>query len=166
MMITEGDLQIDFPDAVDGRKFDGPDHGLSHCMKAVDFIVELPDHYLFVEVKDPQHPRATLQSRNNFVADMRSGRLDKDLKYKYRDSFLYEWAMGRVWKPIEYRVLISLDTLDDAQLLSRKDSLARNLPQWGPNNQPWPRPIVDSCNVFNLDSWNRTFPHHPARRRP
>ena len=158
MMLTEGDLQIDFPDAVDGRKFDGPDHGLSHCMKAVDFIVELPDHYLFVEVKDPQHPRATLQSRNNFVADMRSGRLDKDLKYKYRDSFLYEWAMGRVWKPIEYRVLISLDTLDDAQLLSRKDSLARNLPQWGLNNQPWPRPIVDSCNVFNL--------HHPARRRP
>lgn len=57
MMLTEGDLQIDFPDAVYGRKFDGPDHGLSHCMKAVD------------------------------------------------------------------------------------------------------------CNVFNLDSWNRTFPHHPAGRR-
>lgn len=165
MMLTEGDLQIDFPDAVYGRKFDGPDHGLSHCMKAVDFIVELPDYYLFVEVKDPQHPRATLQSRSGFVADMHSGRLDRELKYKYRDSFLYEWAMGRAGKPIEYRVLIALNTLSAADLLNRKESLARNLPQLGPNNRPWPRLIVDSCNVFNLDSWNRTFPHHPAGRR-
>ena len=52
MTFTEGDLQIDFRGAVGGRRLDGPGHGLSHCMKAVDFVVKLPDHYLFVELKD------------------------------------------------------------------------------------------------------------------
>ncbi len=51
MTFTEGDLRIDFSGATGGRKFDGPDHRLSHCMKAVDLVVELPDHYLFVEVE-------------------------------------------------------------------------------------------------------------------
>ena len=32
---TEDDLQITFPNVVSARKFDGPDHGLSHCMMAV-----------------------------------------------------------------------------------------------------------------------------------
>ncbi len=164
MTFVEDDLEIDVTDATNGRRFDGDDHGLSHCMRAVDFVVELEDRHLFIEVKDPQHPRATLQSRSDFVAKMRSGRLDNELTYKYRDSFLYEWAMRHVRKPVEYRVLIGLDTLDAAQLLTRTDSLARNLPRRGPNDQPWPRPIVDKCNVFNLDSWNRAFPLHPARR--
>ena len=43
---TEGDLRITINNVVDARKFDLPGssgHGLAHCMKAVDFIVELPE---------------------------------------------------------------------------------------------------------------------------
>ena len=44
MRLTEGDLQITFNNAIVCRKFDDHlAHGLSHCMKAVDFIVELHD---------------------------------------------------------------------------------------------------------------------------
>ena len=107
-------------------------------MKAVDFVVELTDHYLFVEMKDPQHPRATPSSRTEFVGKLRSGGLDEDLKYKYRDSFLYEWASRRADKPIDYRVLIALNTLDEAQLLTRTEALARSLPQLGPHGRAWP----------------------------
>ena len=53
---TEGDLRVEFRNVVAARKFDGGDHGLSHCMQAVDFVVERSDSYLFVEFKDPQHP--------------------------------------------------------------------------------------------------------------
>ena len=133
-------------------------------MKAVDFVVELPDHYLFVELKDPQHPRATPRSRTEFARKLRSGELDEDLKYKYRDSFLYEWASRRAEKPIDYRVLIALDTLDAAQLLTRTDALARSLPQRGPDGRPWPREIVRACGVFNLESWNRSLPDYPVNR--
>ncbi len=135
-------------------------------MKAVDFVVELADRYLFIELKDPQQRQATLRRRNKFVAKLRSGRLDKDLKYKYRDSFLYEWAMGRAGKPIEYRLLIALDTLSAADLLTRTEALARNLPRRGPGNRAWHREFVHTCGVFNLASWNRRFRGHPARRRP
>ena len=44
MTLTEGALQITFNNAINGRKFDDQQqHRLSHCMKAVDFVVELPD---------------------------------------------------------------------------------------------------------------------------
>ena len=133
-------------------------------MKAVDFVVELTDHYLFVEMKDPQHTRATPSSRTEFVGKLRSGGLDEDLKYKYRDSFLYEWASRRADKPIDYRVLIALNTLDEAQLLTRTEALARSLPQLGPHGRAWPREIVRGCGVFNVESWNRRFPLHPVSR--
>ena len=87
MIFTEGDLEIDIPDVVNGGRFDGASHGLNRCMKAVDFVVELADRYLFVELKDPQHPRATEQSRGEFIEKLGAGRLDEELKYKYRDSF-------------------------------------------------------------------------------
>lgn len=46
-VLAENDLQISLPASVTGRKFDdGATHGLSHCMKAVDFIVELADRVL------------------------------------------------------------------------------------------------------------------------
>ncbi len=65
---AEEDLEIEIWRVVDARKFDDPpSHGLSHCMKAVDFIVERPDSYLFIEFKDPQDPKA----RNNLIDHLR-----------------------------------------------------------------------------------------------
>ena len=164
MIFAEGDLEIDIPDVVSGAKFDGASHGLNRCMKAVDFVVELADRYLFVELKDPQHPRATEQSCGEFIEKLSAGRLDEELKYKYRDSFLYEWASGRANKPIYYFVLIALDTLREADLLTRKEALERSLPLRGPAGQPWPREIVRACGVFDLESWKRTLPHYRVNR--
>ena len=163
--LTEGELEFVFEGAVSARKFDGHDHGLTHCMKAVDFIIEFTDKYLFVEVKDPQDSRATEQNRREWIEQFTSGRLDHSLKYKYRDSFLYEWAAGRCDKPIVYVVLIALDSLDGALMLSRQDQLRRILPKSGPGSQPWVRPIVQECVVLNIASWNRTLQDCSVRRR-
>lgn len=164
MKFTEGDLEMDIPTAVGGGKFDGGTHGLSRCMKAVDFVIELVDRYLFIEFKDPDHPGATAQSREEFKGKLNDGKLDEDLKYKYRDSFLYEWASGRGNKPVEYLVLIALDTLDDAALMTRTEALQRKLPRYGPGGRPWRREIVRACGVFNLESWNRKLPNYPVNR--
>ena len=56
MKFTEGDIEINIPGAVGGGRFDGPKHGLSHCMKAVDFVMELADRYLFIELKESSTP--------------------------------------------------------------------------------------------------------------
>jgi|SRR5580765_215317 len=106
-VLVEDDLQITLPVGVDGRKFDdGASHGLSHCMKAVDFIVEFNDRIWFVEFKDPENLNANQKDSGEFIRKFLSGAIDSDLKTKYRDSWLYEMAEGRAKKPIYYLVLI------------------------------------------------------------
>lgn len=161
---TEGDLQITFKDIVSARKFDdGCSHGLSHCMKAVDFIVELPDRYLFIEFKDPQDPTVPDPEGDAYLQRFKRGQLDKSLQYKYRDSFLYEWAAGRADKPVYYLVLVALDTLTSLHLTQRQKALEQKLPLRGP--QSWSRPIVNGCAVFNMESWNSRFPKYQVARR-
>ncbi len=163
--LDEKNIQITFPDHVRARKFDDNSHGLSHCMKAVDFIVELNDRYIFIEFKDPQHPRAKDRDKEKFVNNLKSDHLDKILAIKYRDTFVYEWAAQRVSvdKPIHYYVLIALDNLTDADLLVRTDSLRRMIPLQGPVGI-WKRQIIASCAVFNFTSWNKYLQDYPIRR--
>lgn len=164
-ILAEDDLQITLPAGVVGRKFDDEAvHGLSHCMKAVDFIVELADRILFVEFKDPEHPAAQPKDREKFIQKFLSSQLDGDLKTKYRDSFIYEWASGRVNKPIYYLVLIGISTLSDADLLARTDSLKRQIPVLGPDDATWKKPYIAACAVMNLSAWNKFLPQFPVSR--
>ena len=146
---------MDVAGAVEARKFDDASHGLSHCMKAVDFIVEYPDEFWFIEFKDPEAPYAKEINQNKFVQEFKSGDLDGKLICKYRDSFLYEWAAGRAGKPVYYFVLIAIQNLSGAELSSRTDDLKRRLPVGLPESASWIHPIVQDCHVFNIEAWNK-----------
>ncbi len=163
-VLTEGNLQLTVNGAVAARKFDDAGHGLSHCMKAVDFIIELSDCYLYIEFKDPQAPAAYQHIGTDYLESFQKGQLDEDFKYKYRDSYLYEWAYGRADKPIDYLVLIALDTLRTPMLRHRRREMERKLPVYEPGGQPWYPPFVRSCAVFNLYTWNRRFPDFQVAR--
>ena len=163
--LTEGNLRITFPGDMNVRKFDSPEsHGLTHCMKAVDFIAEHDHRVLFIEFKDPNHPRVKDEDREKFIERFRSGRLDEDLKYKYRDSLLYEWASGNAGKPIHYWILIGMDRLTEAELLARTDDLKRKLPLYGPRSEAWTQPICAGCMIFDIRTWNRSLPDFPVVR--
>lgn len=134
-------------------------------MKAVDFVVELSEKILFIEVKDPGHPSATPANSAGFVRKFQAGEIDSDLVRKYRDSFLYEWAAEHLGKPVDYLVLVAIDRLDSAMLLTRTEALQRCLPVEGPRNGVWARKIVERCFVYNIDKWNQHLPQYPVRRR-
>ena len=161
-VLREGDLQMSIDDALNARKFDGESHGLSHCMKAVDFVVDLPERYLFMEFKDPDNPGTRPENRREFIQEFQSGELDEELKYKYRDSFLYEWAAGRAEKPVRFYVLVALEELTTVNLQARTQGLRSKLPVGGPSS--WTRPIAEDCAVFNLASWNERFPDFQVSR--
>jgi hypothetical protein len=156
----EGDLEIEFPDGVIPRRFDGDLHRMTHCMKAVDCIFEWAGAAWFLEIKDPDNPRSRDAS---FLARLQSGHIDNDLKYKYRDSYLYEYGSGKQYKTIHFVVLIGWKSIDSAGLLRRTESLGEQMPLSGPDGA-WQKPFVSSCTVLNIDSWNRTFSRFPVRR--
>ena len=94
-VLEEDGLQITVAGAVNARRFDGAGHGLSHCMKAVDFVVELADRYSIHRAQGSTESEVQVGDRQRFIQGFHSGQLDEDLKYKYRDSFLYEWGIGK-----------------------------------------------------------------------
>jgi len=164
-VLEEGSLRLTLPGNAEGRRFDGENHGLSHCMKAVDFIVETPERLLFIEFKDLDDPRVAEKNRKAFVEELKAGRQDDGLVRKYRDSFLYQWACDALKKPVTYCILIALDRLDEALLAARTDDLKRKLPLHGPNAGTWKRRIVADCGVFNLDTWNKCLKDFPVVRK-
>ena len=161
--LSEGDLRLALAERAHGRTFDDDRHGLSHCMTAVDWILDMPERICFVEVKDPDDPRAKEHKNGDrFLQSFLAGELTRKLTDKFRDSFLYEWASNRVDKPISYYVIVASDALDDAQLLTRTDDLKRRLPVGTPAG--WTRAMAHDCCVFNVAKWNEVFPQIPLSR--
>ena len=151
--IQEGELRFTFPPGTEVLRFDGASHGLSHCMKAVDFIVEFADFYLFVEVKDPDNTQAPRQRRQEFSTQLTQPEFPRAITRKYRDSFIYRWAEQKLDKPVRYVVLLQLSTLQAAQFLAVDQALKRELPV---SNTPpsWSRPVVDGLAVVDMAQWN------------
>ena len=161
-VFPEKDLEITINNAQNARKFDEPSSAKPGQMKAVDFIIQYTDRSVFIEFKDPQHPDSNLTSRNDLTAYYQSQKIDKDLVYKFRDSFIFEWASGRACGDIYYLVLIAIDSLTSADLDKKTKDLERKLPVGIPNK--WKRSLAKGCAVFNLESWNQHFPDLSVRR--
>lgn len=171
MRIEADGFEFHFSDAVDAYRFDEKDktkpnfHGLSHAMKAVDLVVELPTDYLFIEVKD-FHAADDYDFKSAIDAAQRDDRRDyfnhlrEVLKHKFRDTWLYRWAEGKADKPIRYLCLL---TLDNALLsvMSKELRLQLLVGAAGPR---WSGELAQSCVVLNLERWNTNFPQWPVAR--
>ena len=153
IVLTEGDLQLVLPEGLKGRNFD-KEYAASHCMKAVDFVLDEHDRTIFLEMKDPEHPRAPAFS----IEDYLSGRLVEDLTYKFRDTFLYRWACDQVTKPIYYYAIVAIETLSSSELTANTDVLRRRLPARSAAPASWSRVLVEDCALLNIAAWNRIFP--------
>ncbi len=165
MTLQEGNLSLQLPSHAKGFRFDGESHGLSHCMKAVDFIIETPEEDFFLELKDPDHPRAHSKAVEEFQQSLKSGKLIKDLVSKFRDTFLYRWAEREDFQPpSHYFVVIAARTLEPAHLLALTDQLKRHLPLEGPRSERWNRRLAQRCAVFNMETWNKAMPAFPLSR--
>ena len=164
-ILQEGALKFSFPATAIPIRFDGATHGLSHCMKAVDFIVEFPGFYLFVEVKDPDNTQATPTRRAQFASELTQPAFPRALSRKYRDSFVYRWAEKKIDKPQCYVVLLQLSTLQPAQYLAVDQALKRELPV---ANTPssWVRPIAGGLAVLSVAQWNKLGYYGTIQRVP
>ncbi|MFT9450303.1 hypothetical protein [Gluconobacter japonicus] len=162
--LIESDIYIDVPDQVSVTKFDDASHHfLINQMQAVDFIIETNSHFLFVEIKDPDHPDADNTRKENFIRKLKSGEIDKSLYTKYRDTWLYRHMNSEPFKPIKYLVLIACASLSSAELMARQDALQKKIPVMKDKGERWSK-FIDSCTVLNLTSWNAALSQLSAGR--
>lgn len=167
---VEGDLRIvirkPLHTAINFDAESGKIHGLTHCMKSVDFIFEDEQYCYYIEFKDLDNPNVPSRERSHYkirvnhqyAVRVLHRSLRDELVKKFRDTFLYRWAQKEIHKPVKYCILLCHSDLDAATRIAFSDDLKRHLPQ-GLAHPSWKRPIVDGCAVFDLKSWNRTFPH-------
>ena len=152
---------FNFTGALDAFVFDEKDpkkqttyHGAP--MKAVDVVAEFKDHYVYVEIKDYRDPE---EIDEGLVEDYDKEKFERNkfnwlknyLKYKYRDSYLYRYAEGKVDKPVVYICLLNFDNALNSRM---KKDLSRELPV-GKKPKRWKREIVSECHVVNLKKWNK-----------
>ena len=163
--LEEGNLHLQVPQKMQPKKFDDAStHGLSHCMKAVDFIIETESHFLFIEFKDPDNPLSHENNRKEFLEKFKSGKIDADLSQKYRDSWIYQYSSGNLnSKPVKYLILIACESLSTAELSARTDGVRRKLPLKDAKGQAWNR-FAQDCLIFNISTWNKIFPTLPITR--
>jgi hypothetical protein len=174
MKVRADGFEFEFPGALDAFVFDDKVeshpryHGLSHAMRAVDLVVELPNDTLFIEVKDFHAP----DDYNFMVAvtddeqGQRRARLNHlrgVLVHKFRDTWLYRWserAAGTADKPVRYLCVLSLD---NGLLGTVGKELKQALPaaSAGPR---WQRELAMACVVLNPQRWNSVFPAWPLNR--
>lgn len=160
------DLSFKFPDGADAFVFDQmkpqlPNfHGIDE-MARVDFIVELSNEILFIEVKDPSNPNARLEGIKKFYDSLNDNTLCENFAKKFMDSFVYRWAENKVTKPVHYLCLV---TIDSEQLQNLTDQIINKLPPIGIPVARWQRSFLQNCQVFNIETWNENFPKWPVSR--
>jgi len=169
MKLREGDLEFNFTDAINAIEFDEmrkknkhlPNyHGIGE-MHRVDFIVEVEEAILFIEVKDPDNPKAQQKGLESFFNDLDTGKLSDTFASKFVDSFLFRWAENELEKPIHY---VNLVTFDEAQTVVLSDEITKKLPPSGLRSKRWKKSIYENCQVFNLETWNKNFPQWQVTR--
>lgn len=148
---------FDFPAATKIVKFDGPDHHLTHAMKAVDVVIELPDYRLFVEVKNFESHGEWIKLLSEGDRVQRLEKLRFDLVYKYRDSLIYHWCSGASNKKNVFVFLT--DWSDPIKIHSFYQTLSDRFPtvsQRGKWLSVWRRSFVDTFVVVNRNLWSKT----------
>ena len=167
-------FEFEFPEALYAYVFDEKDkhapryHGLSHAMKAVALVVELPNDTLFIEVKDFHAPddynfRAAVTDDQRTERRQSLNHLRDVLVHKFRDTWLYRWserAAGAPDKPVRYLCVL---TLDNGLLGVVSKEMNQVLPN-GRAGPRWQRELAHACVVLNPQRWNSAFPAWPLTR--
>ncbi|SET11345.1 hypothetical protein [Prevotella sp. kh1p2] len=158
MTVTIDNFEFDIPQAIQLYKFDQSDklspnyHGVS-VLKAVDVMIEMPEFYAFIEIKEYAKPEISNMLEHKWMGKWSSTNwLKNNLLHKYRDTFLYRFCENKIDKKIKYICLLNFDS---ALLSQFKNILKKEIPVGNKNTHRWSKVLLDQLIVTNADGWNR-----------
>ncbi|MBF0445657.1 MAG: hypothetical protein HQL68_08705 [Magnetococcales bacterium] len=153
-ILVENDLRFDFTRAIKATHIDKPNRAESECSAIVDFIVELPEELLYIEVKDPGNVATSQEDFQNFFNKFKSKELSKTLAKKCRDTFFSEYVMDHIEKPIYFIAIVEFGNRVFPRYTSQIDKLKKclfidKLPQQSTNHR-----VVKNGMIMDVDAWN------------
>ena len=164
LTLTEEKIEFDFPNAKALYKFDERDplsftfHGAP--MQAVDVMAEFPTFQLWIEIKEflpseieEMKKEGDQQKKGCNVHN--KAHLTKNLKHKFRDTFLYRFCENKLDKKVVY---VCLTNFDDALNGFYRKELKKQIPA-GLASKRWKKQLLDKSllMVVNKDSWQRNL---------
>jgi hypothetical protein len=160
----ESHIEFDFTNALRVVRHDVPSPAGdgNTIWKGVDFRIELPDKWLWVEVKswDLKHIEQENRDREqaSFYEEMRGKTTRSNLVSKFLGTTAYlSWKGGFLPSPVLYLVVLQPPTpLDKALLGTFAQKLKSSF-----THKKWTHPI--ECAVLDVHNWNRTYPEQPAK---
>ena len=164
LLLEEEKFEFDFPEAKALYKFDERDINSpnyhSAPMKAVDIVAEFDKFQLWIEIKEfPPHSIKAMQQTKSTEADKQpkynKAHLTENLKYKFRDTFLYRLCEDKTIKAIVY---ICLTNFDDALNGYFRKELQRQIPA-GKVSRNSDKYLIATSQVYvvNEKAWDRNF---------
>ena len=162
----EADIIIDFRQAKDAYKFDVKSAGQG--LKMVDFVVEMENAYLFIELKDPDNPASTPSNRRYYYEhNIKRNGLTNELVSKFKDSVIISWAQDKCMdKPIYYIVILEASFVGQEKFLSIERGIAKRLPfKLNFRDYPFKRTVIEQFLLMDMALWNKYFPEFPIYRK-
>lgn len=165
LMLSEEKFEFDFPTAKALYKFDERDslspyhHGAP--MQAVDVMAEFPTFQLWIEIKEflPEEIQTMIKEgdqRKKGDNIHNKANLTKNLKHKFRDTYLYRYCENKINLPIVYVCLTNFDAALNGFF---KKELIKQIPTALANKKRWQRALIENDRVFvvNMEAWERNF---------
>ena len=126
MVFDESGYRFDFTNCATAQKADTITY---HDLSSVDFIMETNDNIVLIEVKNPDHPSATTQSRKSFLDDLRSDVYPYLISDKFKNVLLCTWARGEKFeKPIWCVLLLEFGMMTKTDIAKLREKVFNRLP--------------------------------------
>ena len=116
----ESGYRFSFPSAQQAIKADAVNYAQ---LAFVDFIVETDSMFYFIEVKNPDNPKAHSKNRTEYLAKLREDIFPNGVVKKFSDTLLSQLAMGHLFpKPVQYIFILEFSAFSsyERQILFEK----------------------------------------------
>jgi len=142
-LLEEDNLQFQFPEFDYAIKFD-IHKNKTQGLLPVDFIAENKSNIYFIEVKDYQNPKATIERKKADEVMLHNATVEKNHIFVYKmgakikDSLLRKYALGEIIsKDVIYLLFINMDKLGERERGQLKVRINNHIPSGLNENKYW-----------------------------
>ena len=125
-IFEESGYRFRFPSALWAVKADVVNYAR---LSLVDFVVETDSVFYFIEVKNPDNPKASPKNRRDFLSKLQAETFPAEITKKFTDTLLAQLAMGRSFpKPVQYLFILEFGAFSSYERQILFDRVNNRLP--------------------------------------